>query len=131
MILDHTTGVLFAADLVFHGRTPTTPHADLARWLQALEELSRIEFKLMVPGHGEPVGNSGAVIQTRDYLKWLRNRLNSAAEEGLDMAEALRARAPPSIEQLAVFHEEYQRSVAHLFPRIEADALSRGRVVQE
>ncbi len=131
MILDHTTGVLFAADLVFHDRTPTTAHADVELWLQTLDALSRFEFKLMVPGHGDVLGNRRAVIQTRDYLQWLRSRFNSAAGEGLDMAEVLQPRAPPSIERLAVFHEEYQRSVAHLFPRIEADALSRGRVVQE
>ena len=56
---------------------------------------------------------------------------DSSAEQGMTMAEVLQLDAPPSITQLAVFPEEYQRSVVHLFPEIEAKVLSRGRVVQE
>ena len=38
-IYDETSGVLFAGDLVFNGRAPTTPHADITHWLAALERL--------------------------------------------------------------------------------------------
>ncbi len=131
VILDHATGVLFAADVVFHGRTPTTPHADVGQWLQALDTIAELDFKLLVPGHGSVVTDSGAIAQTRNYLQWLTTRLNKAAEQGMSMAEVLQPDAPPSIMELAVFHEEYQRSVVHLFPEIEAKVLDRGRVVQE
>ncbi|MES9945865.1 MAG: quinoprotein relay system zinc metallohydrolase 1 [Candidatus Thiodiazotropha sp.] len=131
VILDQTTGVLFAADVVFHGRTPTTPHADVAHWLKALDKFSHLDFKLLVPGHGGVVADTRAVVQTHDYLQWLMTSLILAAEQGMTMAEVLRLDAPPSIARLAVFQEEYQRSVVHLFPEIEAKVLSRGRVVQE
>ncbi|MES9970081.1 MAG: quinoprotein relay system zinc metallohydrolase 1 [Candidatus Thiodiazotropha sp.] len=131
VILDQTTGVLFAADVVFHGRTPTTPHADVARWLKALNKLSKLDFKILVPGHGDVVADARPVVQTQDYLQWLMSSLIVAAEQGMTMAEVLQLDAPPSITQLAVFPEEYQRSVVHLFPEIEAKVLGRGRVVQE
>jgi hypothetical protein len=35
-LFDETTGVLFAGGLVFSNRTPTTPHADLAKALIGL-----------------------------------------------------------------------------------------------
>ncbi|MEW8506411.1 MAG: quinoprotein relay system zinc metallohydrolase 1 [Candidatus Thiodiazotropha sp.] len=131
MILDHTTGVLFAADMVFHGRTPTTPHAEPSQWLEALEEISKLEFKLLVPGHGDVIEGTEAIEQTRDYLQWLISHLTEAAEQGMSMAEVLQPQAPTAISGLAVFHQEYQRSVSHLYPAIEAKVLSRGRVVQE
>ncbi|MEW8395649.1 MAG: quinoprotein relay system zinc metallohydrolase 1 [Candidatus Thiodiazotropha sp.] len=131
MILDQTTGVLFAADMVFHGRTPTTPHADLGQWLDALDALAELDFKLLVPGHGSVVEDRRSIEQTRDYLRWLNAYLHEAAEQGMTMAEVLQPDAPPSIRGLAVFKEEYQRSVPHLYPAIEARALRQGRVVQE
>ena len=51
-IYDHTTRVLFAADLVFNQRTPTTPHAEINVWLADLERLKVLDFSVLVPGHG-------------------------------------------------------------------------------
>ncbi|MCB1773387.1 MAG: quinoprotein relay system zinc metallohydrolase 1 [Gammaproteobacteria bacterium] len=131
-ILDETTGVLFAGDLVFHGRAPTTPHADIGRWLASLDALAGLSFSVLVPGHGAVSTNDDPIRQTRDYLVWLRDGLKRGAEQGSDMAELLSPREPPaSIRRLAVFAAEYQRSVAHLFPAFERAAIERGRVVQE
>ena len=132
VILDETTGVLFAGDLVFNGRTPTTPHANIPKWLASLDALRTLPFKLLVPGHGATATDEAPIIQTRNYLQWLSKGLAESAEQGLDMAEVLVPRTPPSsIAKLAVFAAEYQRSVAHLFPALEADALGQGRVIQE
>lgn len=132
VILDETTGVLFAGDLVFNGRTPTTPHADIDQWLLSLERLERLAFKLLVPGHGQAANDAAPIIQTRNYLQWLSKGLAEQAEQGRDMAEVLMPRSPPaSIRKLAVFMAEYQRSVVHLYPALEARALERGRVIQE
>ncbi len=53
VLLDPTTGVLFAGGLVFADRVPTTPHADPERWLRSLDTLdqwrSQGRFKLLVP----------------------------------------------------------------------------------
>ena len=132
VILDETTGVLFAGDLVFNGRAPTTPHANIAKWLAALDKLEGLSFSLLVPGHGAAADDRAPIAQTRSYLRWLSEGLAESAEQGLDMAEVLTPRAPPaSIAELAVFAAEYQRSVAHLFPGYEAAALERGRVIQD
>lgn len=132
VILDETTGVLFAGDLVFHNRTPTTPHAVITNWLAALDKLAALEFKVLVPGHGPAVSNLAPITQTRDYLKWLNGSLAESAEQGLAMAEVLKPQAPPaSITELAVFSAEYQRSVVHLFPGLEAKAMQRGHVEQK
>jgi quinoprotein relay system zinc metallohydrolase 1 len=130
VILDETTGVLFAGDLVFHGRTPTTPHADLSDWQSSLRQLGKLEFKVLVPGHGTPVANSSAISETSDYLTWLHDYLAEKAGSGAAMAELLQPSAPERVSELAVFADEYVRSLSHLYPALEAAAMAKGRVEQ-
>jgi quinoprotein relay system zinc metallohydrolase 1 len=130
-IFDRDSGVLFAADSVFFERAATTPHADIEHWLNDLELLSRIPFKVLVPGHGPVVSDQRAIEQTADYLRWLHENLTQRAEQGDSMPEALTPDASGKrFFDLAVFREEYQRSVAHLYPRIEQRAMARGKVKQ-
>ena len=130
-IFDHQSGVLFAADLVFYQRAATTPHADVEQWLADLDKLSAIPYRVLIPGHGPVVHDDSAIRQTRDYLQWLQASLEQQAEKGRSMAEVLQALDPPGdIAGLAVFAQEYQRSVAHLYPRIEQQAIARGKVKQ-
>lgn len=123
-VLDHTTGVLFAGDLVFHDRTPTTPHATIARWLKSLDVLAALPFKQVVPGHGPVAADAGPIRQTRDYLNWLDGVLTQSAAAGLDMTEVMRLPLPKIFRQMAVINAEYPRSVSHLYPAAEEAALN-------
>ena len=123
VVFDETSGVLFAGDLVFFERAATTPDARLDDWLAALDRLQAIPYKTLVPGHGPPVLGDEAIVQTRDYLGWLRTSLRDAAGRGLDMNEAMRIAQPERFRRLAVLEAEWQRSVSHLYPAIELDAL--------
>lgn len=124
-VYDVQTRTLFAGDLVFFERAPTTPNADIAHWLAALDVLAKLDFQTLVPGHGPVVQGSEPITQTRAYLSWLRANLQKAAAQGQDMNEAMRIEAPAEISRLAVFAEEFQRSVVHLYPAMEADTLRR------
>ena len=123
-VFDHSTGVLFAGDLVFHDRTPTTPHATIARWLKSLDVLAALPFKQLVPGHGPVAADAGPIRQTRDYLKWLDALLTQSAAAGLDMTEVMRLPLPKVFRQMAVIDAEFPRSVSHLFPAAEEAALN-------
>ncbi len=122
-ILDHTTGVLFAGDLAFLDRTPTTPNADVTTWVETLNTLSRREFTTLVPGHGPVRDDAEAIAQTQAYLSWLWRNLNAAAGHGLDMPEVMMQALPYRWRGLAVIVPEFRRSVSHLYPDIEADVL--------
>jgi uncharacterized sulfatase len=119
--------VLFAGDLVFNGRAPTTPHADVAHWLAALDQLEAITrergFTALVPGHGAVARDAAPIRQTRAWLNWLTGALRQAAREGLDMNEVLARPLPAEFAQLAVAASEYRRSVGHLFPAAEQEVL--------
>lgn len=126
-VYDEASGVLFAGDLVFNGRAPTTPHADVGRWLTALEQLEAITreagFTALVPGHGAVARDAAPIRQTRAWLNWLSGALRQAALAGLDMNEVLARPLPAEFAALPVAASEYRRSVGHLFPAAEQAAL--------
>ena len=126
-ILDRSTGVLFAGDLVFHDRAPTTPHARLPAWQASLDTLEALPFRHIVPGHGPVAKDAGPIRQTRAWLVWLDRTLRQAADEGLDMTEALALPLPAEFRRLAVVDAEYRRSVGQLYPALEQQALRTGR----
>lgn len=126
-IYDELTGTLFSGDLVFNGRAPTTPHADVGAWLTALEKLEAVTreagFSVLVPGHGEVSRDAAPIRQTRAWLTWLQGRMRESARAGLDMNEVLARPLPPEFADLPVAASEYRRSVGHLFPAAEQEAL--------
>ena len=126
-ILDRSTGVLFAGDLVFHDRAPTTPHARLPAWQASLDTLEALPFRHLVPGHGPVANDAGPIRQTRAWLGWLDRTLRQAADEGLDMTEALALPLPAEFRRLAVVDAEYRRSVGQLYPALEQQTLRTGK----
>ncbi|HEX6736051.1 MAG TPA: MBL fold metallo-hydrolase, partial [Azonexus sp.] len=130
-IYDETSGVLFAGDLAFLDRAPTTPHADIGRWLAALDRLEAITrepgFTGLLPGHGPLARDAAPLRQTRAWLAWLQGALRRAADDGLDMNEVLARPLPAEFAALPVAAGEYRRSVSHLFPAIEQEILGAGR----
>ncbi|WP_018411048.1 quinoprotein relay system zinc metallohydrolase 1 [Methyloversatilis thermotolerans] len=122
VLVDRTTGVLFAGDLVFLDRAPTTPHAHIADWLAALDRIAAVRARRIVPGHGPVHDGLRGVEQTRDWLRWLDATLRDAAERGLDMAEVMRLPMPEGLAGLPLARSEYERSVSHLYPGYEEDA---------
>ncbi|UCV12801.1 quinoprotein relay system zinc metallohydrolase 1 [Dechloromonas denitrificans] len=130
-VYDEKSGVLFAGDLVFNGRAATTPHADITHWLAALDRLEEITrepgFSVLVPGHGAVTRDAAPIRQTRAWLRWLQAAMQTAARDGLDMNDVLALPLPAEFADLPVAASEYRRSVGHLFPAAEQDALGAGR----
>jgi quinoprotein relay system zinc metallohydrolase 1 len=118
-LLDERTGILFAGDLVFLDRAPTTPHADLPAWRRALGEIGATGHRLLAPGHGPAESGGRAIAQTLDWLDWLEAELTRSVDQGLDAREAMDAAIPSRFDQLALAEDEYRRSVAHLYADFE------------
>ena len=127
VLLDHSTGVLFAGGLVFADRVPTTPHADAAQWLQTLDLLAQWQrqgqFKLLVPSHGPVDRGLQGIAQTRDWLRWLTGWMQDSAQQGLDLSEMLRAPVPSQFSQWAAQPAELHRTLAQWYPALERRAL--------
>lgn len=125
-LLDERTGTLVAGDLLFLDRAPSTPTANLGRWRESLDALAKLPHKAAIPGHGpfDPAGTR-AIAQTRDWLDWLDMTLRAAVQSGLDMVEAGTLPIPARFATIAAARYELQRSVAHLYPALEAELLPR------
>jgi quinoprotein relay system zinc metallohydrolase 1 len=123
VVIDHKTGVVFAGGLVFAERIPTTPHADLAQWLQSLDvlekRLSALPHVTLVPSHGPVHADLRGIAQTRDYLRWLLDTLERSAAAGMDMAEVLAIPLPTRFARWGAARTEYARNVTHLYPQAE------------
>jgi quinoprotein relay system zinc metallohydrolase 1 len=123
VLIDKTSGVMFAGGLIFHERMPTTPHADLKRWLVSLSKLAVLKPKVVVPSHGPVHEGLVGLEQTRQFALWLDRNFTAFAAEGLDMNDVLRRPLPEAFKRWAAYPVEYVRNVAHLYKRYENDAL--------
>jgi len=122
-IVDDRTQALITGDLVFHNRAPATPHARLDVWQDSLGKLEAIPHRLLIPGHGPLDSGGEAIAQTRDWLGWVQQNLQSSVNSGLDMVEAGEAPIPARFASLRQARYEWQRSVAHFYAGLEARVL--------
>jgi glyoxylase-like metal-dependent hydrolase (beta-lactamase superfamily II) len=127
VLVDRSSGVVFAGGLVFAQRVPTTPHAQVATWLHSLQQLQdqaqTLAWRTMVPSHGPVHSDGSGLADTRAYLQWLDREFKARAEQGWDMNEVLRTAVPQRFRDWAAFDTEFVRNVAHLYPRYEKAAL--------
>ena len=125
-ILDERMGVLFAGDILFYQRALTTPNSPgLDVWLADLDRLQALSWQQSVPGHGPVATDAAPFAQMRDYLGWLDGLLREGAEQGAEMNELIRAPIPERFAQVNLSRYELIRSVSHLYPRYERDAMAR------
>ncbi len=120
VIFDETSGFLFGGDLVFLDRAPTTPHADIERWRITLASLGGIPHELLIPGHGPAEPGDRGIRQTRDWLEAVEGQIKTAFDKGLDIGEATALPLPHWTEKIALSRYEYERTVMHLYPKLEA-----------
>lgn len=146
VLVDRTSGVVFAGGLVFVQRIPTTPHARIPQWLQSLQALqsqldragaaepaapaaaalgapAAVRFAALVPSHGPVRADVAGIGMTQRYLRWLDDTLRQAAAQGVEMAELLRRPLPAEFDAWAARATEYTRNVVHLYPRYEQAVL--------
>ncbi|MFC3607380.1 quinoprotein relay system zinc metallohydrolase 1 [Stutzerimonas tarimensis] len=126
VILDETTGVLFAGDLLFYRRALTTPNSPgLDIWLDEIDLLQALPWTLLVPGHGPVASDAAPFAEMRDYLGWLDDLLRTSAEQGLLMTEVMHAPIPERFAEVNLSRYELIRTVSHLFPGYEAAQYQR------
>ena len=121
VIYDENTKILYASDLVFNKRTLTTPHANMQNWIKSLEELEKIDYSILVPGHGLASKTKEPIKENIAYLNYLDNTLKNSVKEGLDVFEILEKPIPKEFESFTMFKEEFERSVINLYPSYEKD----------
>lgn len=120
VLFDELSGILFAGDLVFLDRAPTTPHADIERWRMTLANLGGIPHRLLVPGHGPAEPSTRGIDDTRRWLETVESIIRDCFERGLDISEAAASPLPKWTDTVALARYEFERTVMHLYPKLEA-----------
>lgn len=126
VLFEERSGLMFTGDLVFLDRAPTTPHADIERWRISLANLGAIPCSAIVPGHGPCEEKSDRGIrQTREWIEAVENMIKDAFDRGLDISEAVALPLPAWMERIALARYEFERSVMHLYPKLESERWPR------
>ena len=119
-VLDETSGVLFAGDLLFMERCPVID-GSLLGWVDVTDNIHEIGAKTVVPGHGPAHAPlSGAFEPQTRYLTTLRDSLRAfIAENGL-LEDAVRALPLQSEKKhWVLFDETHPRNVNAAYVELE------------
>ena len=90
VILFPNDGLLFAGDVVVTNRPPFLSQGNTKEWLDALTYLRRLEYDVLIPGHGELTGKE-ATEKMSEYLRMVRRRVRSAYRSGMPKADTARS----------------------------------------
>jgi cyclase len=82
--------LLFAGDIVITDRPPFLSQGNTKEWLQALTYLRKLNYELLVPGHGEPTSKE-ATENMSNYLRMVRRKVRSAYRQGMAKADTARS----------------------------------------
>ena len=121
-VYDPATGTLFAGGLITNRRIPEVRDAKLEGWLRALDGLSQLHAKRIVPGYG-PVGGSELVDQTARYLRALENQVQRLYQGGASLQEALDNSALPDFAGWTQYPQLHRRNVQHRYLELELEEL--------
>jgi quinoprotein relay system zinc metallohydrolase 2 len=118
-ILDSTSGILFAGDLVFMQHLPTID-GSLLGWMRQLDELASIKASQLVPGHGpSPSPWPGALDAQRRYFDVLARDIRKSIAEGQPISEAVKTAAQSESGNWALFDEFNERNATVAFAELE------------
>ncbi len=120
VILDNNTKTIYVSDLIFNERALATPHADFEQWIKSLEFIKKLDFNVIVPGHGKAEYSKDVIDENIDYIKFVHNLLTNSAKEGLDVFEIItEAEVPEKFYKYAMFEEEFERTIINHYPSYE------------
>ncbi|MFZ0042995.1 MAG: MBL fold metallo-hydrolase, partial [Solirubrobacteraceae bacterium] len=91
---------VFAADVMFVGVAPVMWAGPTENWIRALDRISQLAPKVVVPGHG-PISSLDDVALLRDYLSWVQAEAETRLVAGESVYDTSRA---------LVFSDEYRSS---------------------
>ena len=112
--------LVIAGDMAFHERMlPIFEHTMTAEWLETWEnEFEALNATYVIPGHGHPTNMAQVRRYTRDYLRYLRERIREHLDEGGDLADAYYVDQSP-FAHLDTFEELATRNAGRVYEQME------------
>lgn len=111
--------LVISGDMAFHQRLlPIFSNTDTAGWLETYERFMALEPELVIPGHGVPTDMAEVTKYTRDYLLFLRDRVQALLDNGGTLADAYQIDQSP-YQHLDTFEELAARNAGMVFEAME------------
>jgi glyoxylase-like metal-dependent hydrolase (beta-lactamase superfamily II) len=117
-VVDTETGTLFAGGLVASQRIPEIRDCDFEAWLRALERLSALSPRRVVPGFGPPAGPE-AIDATAAYLRDLDARVQALYARSGSLLDALDQAGLPAYERWTLYAGLHRRNAQHRYLQLE------------
>ena len=118
-VLDETTGVLFAGDLVFLQHVPVVD-GSLKGWLSIIPRLAELPAKIVVPGHGRLAAPwPQALEDERRYLATLADDTRREIAAGTPLAQAIPRIGQSERGRWLLFDDYNPRNAAAAFSELE------------
>jgi quinoprotein relay system zinc metallohydrolase 2 len=118
-VLDETTNVLFAGDLVFLQHVPVIDES-LTGWLTVLPRLAMLPAKVVVPGHGSLIASwPQALDDERRYLTVLAQDTRREIAAGTPLARAVNEIGSLERGRWQLFDDYNARNATTAFSELE------------
>lgn len=118
-VYDPQTRTLWAGDLLFTGRTPVLD-GSLKGWLSAIDSLSGMDVRHVIPGHGPPTDTPAtALASERRYLQMLLTDVSAQIAAGVPLQQALREPEPAEKANWILFDDAHRHNIARAYQELE------------
>jgi len=117
-VFDLKTKTFFVGDLVQDERLPTMDGL-VKNWIKVLNEIEKVDFKIMVPGHGKIQKDNTALKKTKTYLQVLYNDVIDALKKDIPAEKVIEIAAESEKDKWVLFDRVNPGNVVRTIIRYE------------
>jgi len=117
-VFDLKTKTFFVGDLVQDERLPTMDGL-VKNWIKVLNEIEKVDFKIMVPGHGKIQKDNTALKKTKTYLQVLYNDVIDALKKDIPAEKIIEIAAESEKDKWVLFDRVNPGNVVRTLIRYE------------
>jgi len=117
-VFDLKTKTFFVGDLVQDERLPTMDGL-VKSWIKVLNEIEKVDFKIMVPGHGKIQKDNTALKKTKTYLQVLYNDVIDALKKDIPAEKVIEIAAESEKDKWVLFDRVNPGNVVRTLIRYE------------
>lgn len=113
--------VIFAGDLVYVDRLlGVLPFSSAYGWLVSLEEVAKLQPRLIIPGHGAICDLPKAQKESTGYLRLLTTYMTSAVDKGEDLQQAINSLDQSAFAYLANYESLKGGNASRVYLEMES-----------
>ena len=117
-VFDLKTKTFFVGDLVQEGRLPTMDGLT-KEWIKLLDEIDKVDYEIMVPGHGKIQTDSTALDETKRYLEILYKDVIDGLKKDIPAEKTIEIAAQSEKDKWLLFDRINPGNVVRTFMRYE------------